>query len=241
MPQLLWLSLMDLSYLFMPTSQWGGHLPTMCEFYHRCCDLPLNKAGEGEWLREHEGRGVGRSTAQQARGVISREAVMASLRQNRKHSETRLLRARCTAQSTLTPFSHPHILWVRPLSAPRLLCPHRRCHKKPSMPPISTKPQPFLILRETVEVNLLIVLCDYSFGLLLWVPGRMRDMGCPNSLEKMKNNQQKYSRSLSHKAVSLTVKRTDSGAHHSLWDKTVLLFISMRCHSRRAATEGSSN
>lgn len=91
------------------------------------------------------GEGSGGYATQQARGVISREAVMASLQQNRKHSETGLFtptRDRSTAQSTLVPFSHPHILWNRALSAARRQCPHRRCHKKPSMPPISTQLQP---------------------------------------------------------------------------------------------------
>lgn len=78
-------------------------------------------------------------------GVISREAVMASLQQNRKHYETGLFtttKARSMAQSTLAPFSHPHILWNSALSATRLLCPHRRSHKKPSIPPISTQARP---------------------------------------------------------------------------------------------------
>ena len=155
---MLWLlraCLRDLYHLFILTSQWVGHLPTKCEFYHWCCDLPLSSAGErkGEGTVERAwGEGSGGAAAQQARGVISGEAVMASLQQNRKHNETGLfkpIRARSTAQSTLALFSHPHILWIRALSAARLLCPHRRCHKKPSVPPNLPTTPASLILRET--------------------------------------------------------------------------------------------
>lgn len=179
---------MDLVHLFVPTSQWVGRLPTECEFYHWCCELPLSVEKEG-MVERAWGEGCGRSAAQQATGVISREAIMASLHQNRKHRETGLFtptRARSTAQSTLAPFSHPHILWIRALSAARLLCPHRRCHKKPSMPPnLHTTPALFDLKKET-QVNLLIVLCDYSSGLLLWVTRHERDTGCPKAL-KTKN------------------------------------------------------
>lgn len=58
---------------------------------------------------------------------------MVALHKNRKQCEAGLF--------TLAAFSHPHILWTRVLSATGLLHPHRRCHKTPSIPLISTQPQ----------------------------------------------------------------------------------------------------
>lgn len=103
----------------------------------------MARDGENSW--ESMRGGVWGICSPTGHRVISRDAIMASLHQNRKHYEIGLFtptRARLTAESTLAPFSHPHILWTRALSAARRLCPHRRCHKTPSMPPISTQPQP---------------------------------------------------------------------------------------------------
>lgn len=136
---------------------------------------------------------------------------MASLHQNRKHYETGLFtptRARSTAQSTLAPFSHPHILWSGLcLLLDRYV--HRdaaiksnQCLQSPHNPSL------FDLKR---EVNLLIVLRDYSSGLLLWVTGHMRDMGCTKALttknratsEEPTEIQYDYN----HKLVSFTAKK----------------------------------
>lgn len=124
------------------SSQWVRVLsPMLRPTFKRC----RREEERGKRLREYEGRGVRGPVAQHAIGVISREAIIVSLQQNRKHSETGLFTttgAHSAAQSTLAPFSHHHILWIRPPSASRLLCPHRRCRKKPSVPPISTEHRP---------------------------------------------------------------------------------------------------
>lgn len=128
---------------------------------------------------------------------MSRDAIMASLHQNRKHYGTGLFtptRARSTAESTHAPFSHPHILLSSALPTARLLCPHRRCHKIPSMPQSPNNPSVFDLKEDTV--NLLIVLFDYSSGLELWVTRHMRH-GMPNSIKnktkQLQTNLQKCS------------------------------------------------
>lgn len=150
--QLLWSSFLDLIYLFTAMFYCVGCLPTKCEFYHWRCTPIMHglreedrKAWDGENSWKSMRGGVWRICSPTGHRVISRDAIMASLQQHRKHYETGLFtptRACSIAESTLAPFSHPHILWTRALSAARLLCPHRRCHKTPSMPPISTQPRP---------------------------------------------------------------------------------------------------
>lgn len=148
-------------------------------------------ARDGENSRESMRGGVWGICSPTGHRVISREAIMASLHQNRKHYEIGLFtptRARLTAGSTLAPFSHPHILLTRALSAARRLCPHRRCHKTPSMPPAHSTPHnPSLFDLKEDTVNLLIVLCDYSSGLLLWVTGHMSH-GMPKNLKNKKQS-----------------------------------------------------
>lgn len=110
-----------------------------------------------------QGEGIGSTTG---RGVISRDAITASLHQNRKRRPGKWGRSQ-PAGLVLRPCPHSPRRPPALCLPARRLCPHRRCCKKRHQrhPPRSQPPPPqgSLICRKT-RVNLLILHFDYSSG-----------------------------------------------------------------------------
>lgn len=116
-------------------------LPLMLWSRYALRERERGREGENSW--ESMRGGVWGIDSPIGHGLMSRDAIMASLHQNRKHYGTGPFtptRDRSTAESTLAPFSHLHILLTSALPTTKLLRPHWRCHKT-SMPSISTQPQ----------------------------------------------------------------------------------------------------
>lgn len=142
-----------------------------------------------------------RQDVESERGGVWRNSHPTGLKSNWQKGSNGVTRTGSTekwAQSTLAPFSRPHILYSRALAAASLLCPHRRHHKKPSTPQSPQNPSLFDLKRDKVRVYLLIVHRDSTLGLLLKPSGHMSTMGCLEETWKEKYN------------IWSTVYRTDS-------------------------------